>query len=55
MQSSLKMLQDGWIMAIDIDGITMQQLEEEIIFNSIVKTSKGAHYCGYLISRMLSW
>ena len=45
--SLAKMLQDGWIMVGDKKAIVMQPLEEEIRFNIIIKTMKGALYCSY--------
>ena len=45
--SLAKMLQDRWVMVGDEKAIVMRRLEEEIRFDIIVKTTKGALYCGY--------
>ena len=42
-----KMLQEGWTMTVDNDGTIMNRNGEEIQYDIITKTSKGALYCGY--------
>ena len=41
------MLQEGWMMVGDENGIIMKQNGKEVQNDIVIRTSKGALYCGY--------